>query len=72
MAKTPGIDERYSEYRQLIARAVEVFGDDKEAARWLSQQNTDFLGRTPLQDFIEHGPEPVLKVLGRIEHGVFF
>jgi uncharacterized protein (DUF2384 family) len=66
------IEARYSEYRQLTARAVEVFGNEREAARWLSTQNSDFEGRTPIQDFIEHGLAPALQVLGRIEHGVYF
>lgn len=63
---------RYSEYEQLTARAVDVFGSELEAARWLSTQSQDFEGRTPLQDLIQQGPDRALGVLGRIEHGVFF
>ena len=66
------IAERYLAYKELTARAVEVLGDELEAARWLSSQSPDFKGRTPLQDFIDHGPDGVLEALGKIEHGVFF
>jgi uncharacterized protein (DUF2384 family) len=66
------IVSRYSEYEHLTARAVEVFGNEIEAARWLSTQSPDFAGRTPLQDLIKQGPNHALSVLGRIEHGVFF
>jgi uncharacterized protein (DUF2384 family) len=66
------IEARYSEYKQLTARAVEVFGNELEAGRWLSTESRDFAGRTPLQDFIEEGPSRALAALGRIEHGVFF
>ncbi len=66
------IESRYSEYEQLTARAVEVFGSEVEAARWLSTQSQDFAGRTPLQDLIKQGPDHALGVLGKIEHGVFF
>ncbi len=66
------IAERYSEYKEIAARAVEVFGNELEAVRWLSNKSRDFHERTPLQDFIDHGPDGVLGALGRIEHGVFF
>ena len=66
------IDSRYAEYRQLIARAVEVFGTEIDATRWLSTQSADFAGRSPLQDLIQEGPDHALDVLGKIEHGVFF
>jgi uncharacterized protein (DUF2384 family) len=66
------IASRYSEYEQLAARAVEVFGSEVEAARWLSAQSQDFAGHTPLQDLIKQGPDHALSVLGKIEHGVFF
>jgi uncharacterized protein (DUF2384 family) len=65
------IASRYLEYEQLTARALEVFGSEIEAARWLSTQSQDFGGRTPLQDFIKDGPDQALGVLGRLEHGVY-
>jgi uncharacterized protein (DUF2384 family) len=66
------IEARYDEYKHLVARAVEVFGDELDATRWLSAGNSDFAGRTPLQALVEEGPDHVLSVLGKIEHGVFF
>ncbi len=66
------IAARYSEYEQLTRRAVEVFGNEIEAARWLSTQSQDFAGRTPLQDLIKEGPDHAVAVLGKLEHGVFF
>lgn len=66
------IAERYSEYEELVARAVEVFGSEPEAVRWLSSASRDFHDRTPLRDFIDRGPDGVLGALGRTEHGVFF
>jgi uncharacterized protein (DUF2384 family) len=66
------IASRYSEYKQLAARAVEVFGSELEAARWLSAPSPDFSGLNPLQDLVKRGPDHALAVLGKIEHGVFF
>lgn len=66
------IASRYSDYEKLTTRAAEVFGNELEAARWLSTQSQDFEGCTPLQDLIKQGPDHALQVLGKIEHGVFF
>jgi uncharacterized protein (DUF2384 family) len=63
---------RYSEYEQLAARAVEVFGSEIDAARWLSTGSPDFAGRTPLQDLVKQGSSHAIDVLGKIEHGIFF
>ena len=63
---------KYSEYQHLTARAIEVFGDQLEAVRWLSTQSRDFNNRSPLQELASQGPDHVLSVLGKIEHGVFF
>lgn len=68
----PSIEARYVEYQQLVARAVEVFGNEIEANRWLSSSSVDFDGRTPLQALVEKGPDLPMSVLGKIEHGVFF
>lgn len=66
------IASRYAEYAMLVDRAVEVFGNERQATRWLSTSSQDFEGRTPLQDLIKNGPDHALEVLGKIEHGVFF
>jgi uncharacterized protein (DUF2384 family) len=71
-SEAQSIASRYSAYKQLAERAVEVFGTEAEATRWLSTQSLDFSGQTPLQDFIAQGADNAFLVLGRIEHGVFF
>lgn len=59
-------------YRKLIARVVDVFGDELRASRWLSLPNVDLGGKTPLQVAQKAGYE--LQVLDptltRIEHGI--
>jgi uncharacterized protein (DUF2384 family) len=66
------IETLYGEYKKLLARAVEVFGSETEATRWLSSSNPDFVNRTPLQVLTAQGSAAPLEALGRIEHGVFF
>lgn len=68
----PSIEVRYTEYQQLVVRAVEVFGSEIEANRWLSSSSADFGNRTPLQTLVERGPDLPMSILGRIEHGVYF
>jgi uncharacterized protein (DUF2384 family) len=67
-----GVEARYAEYKELVSRAVEVFGSDVEATRWLSSASADFGNRTPLQVLAQQGPAFPLEILGRIEHGVYF
>jgi len=61
-------------YRALVARAIDVFGDEIKASRWLSLPSRDFNGQTPLQMAQKSGYD--LKVIEpifiRIEHGVEF
>lgn len=61
-------------YRTLIARVVDVFGDEIKASRWLSLPNKDFNGMTPMQVAQGSGYElmDIEPVLIRIEHGVEF
>jgi uncharacterized protein (DUF2384 family) len=59
-------------YRKLVARAVDVFGDEIKASRWLSLPNSDLNGATPLQaaqgeGYSSHLLEPIFN---RIEHGI--
>jgi uncharacterized protein (DUF2384 family) len=59
-------------YRALVSRAVDAFGDEIKASRWLSIPNRDLDGQTPLQavqksDYDMQVLEPILT---RIEHGV--
>jgi uncharacterized protein (DUF2384 family) len=75
-SRQSSIAMRYRNYRHLVERAVEVFGDEIKASRWLSTPSPDFDGRVPLQvaqaaDFavdIENTFEPIFV---RIEHGIY-
>jgi uncharacterized protein (DUF2384 family) len=42
-------------YRHLVARAVEVFGDELKASRWLSLPNPDLNADTPLEAAQKNG-----------------
>ena len=74
-ASKPGVAEPAHEmmgYRALVSRAVEAFGDEIKASRWLSLPNRDLEGQTPLQavqasGYDMHVLEPILT---RIEHGI--
>jgi len=59
-------------YRALVSRAVEAFGDEIKASRWLSIPNRDLDGQTPLQAVQKSGYDiQVLEpLLTRIEHGI--
>jgi uncharacterized protein (DUF2384 family) len=59
-------------YRKLVDRVAEVFGDEIKASRWLSLPNPELNGETPLQiaqrnDYDAQVLEPILT---RIEHGI--
>jgi len=61
-------------YRALVARTVDVFGDEIKASRWLSLPNQDFSGQTPLQVAQRSGYDlrAIEPILIRIEHGVYY
>jgi uncharacterized protein (DUF2384 family) len=61
-------------YRMLVARAVDAFGDEVKASRWLSLPSLDFNGQTPLQVAQNSGYDlkVIEPILIRIEHGVAF
>ena len=68
------VSHEFVNYKQLVARAVDVFGDEIRASRWLSSASADFNGQTPLefasrQHYDVQALEPVLI---RIEHGIDF
>jgi putative toxin-antitoxin system antitoxin component (TIGR02293 family) len=64
--------ERVLRLFSLYARAVEVFEDEKRAARWFSSRPKALGGKTPLEFMdTEPGARWVEDVLGRIEQGVF-
>lgn len=53
-------------------RALELFGDEKKAARWLATPLSELGGLTP-EEILEHDPkaDAVSAVLDRIDYGVF-
>ncbi len=67
-------EQQYSAYNIVVNRAVDVFGSESKATHWLSRQNPDFDGKSPLDALVASGfdPNPILDTLGKIEHGVYF
>jgi hypothetical protein len=61
-------------YQTLVARAVDVFGDEIKASRWLSLPNRDLDGQTPLQaaEKEAYSLRSIEPLLTRIEHGVYY
>jgi uncharacterized protein (DUF2384 family) len=59
-------------YKKLVARAVDVFGDEIKASVWLSLPNSNLNGETPLQIAQKSGYEAQIlePILIRIEHGI--
>ncbi len=58
--------------KQILASAIEVFGDESEAKLWLKEPKSALQGKTPLQAInTESGVQQVKLMLGRIEHGIF-
>jgi Protein of unknown function (DUF2384) len=62
-----------AKYEQLVARAVDVFGDEIKASKWLSLPNSELSGETPLQVAKRDGYDrQVLEpIFTRIEHGIY-
>jgi len=60
-------------YRKLVDRVVDAFGDEIKASRWLSRPNPELNGETPLQTAERNGYDlQVLEpLLTRIEHGIY-
>jgi uncharacterized protein (DUF2384 family) len=64
----------YENYRELVDRVGDAFGDAIKASIWLSTPSVDFDNRTPLEvarekDYRVASLEPFLI---RMEHGVFY
>jgi uncharacterized protein (DUF2384 family) len=59
-------------YKKLVARAVDVFGDEIKASRWLSTPNVDLDNQTPIAIAQKNGYDSqVLEpIFLRIEHGI--
>ena len=63
----------YRNYQNLVARAVEVFGDELKASRWLSLPNPFLNGETPLETARKdnYRIDKIDPILIRIEHGIY-
>jgi hypothetical protein len=72
--RTASTAHEMNRYRTLVARAVDVFGNEVKASRWLSLPNQDFNGQTPLQVAQKSGYDlqAIEPILVRIEHGVYY
>jgi hypothetical protein len=68
-----GADPQLENYKQLVARAVDVFGDEIKASKWLSLPNSELNGDTPLQFAQRHSYEgqTLEYIFIRIEHGIY-
>lgn len=64
---------RMKRYRILVARVVDVFGDELKASRWLSLPNRELDGQIPIQVAEKDGYSlrSIEPLLIRIEHGVY-
>jgi putative toxin-antitoxin system antitoxin component (TIGR02293 family) len=67
----PITSDRLYRLAKIEAEAIETFGDEATAIDWLKSPNRA-LGDKPLSLLdTEAGADQVLRVLGRIEHGVY-
>lgn len=63
--------DRVVRYAELLHRAVEFLGDNDAAARWLGTPSVALDGETPLDHATtEFGARDVLRLIGRLEHGI--
>ena len=65
--------EELVNYRTLVARVVDAFGDELKASAWLSTPNRSLNGETPLRVAQGVGYESRIlePILTRIEHGIY-
>jgi putative toxin-antitoxin system antitoxin component (TIGR02293 family) len=69
---TPTESDRLYRLARIIARAIDVFGDEKEAQNWLKEPKNALSGQTPIEAIqTEPGVQQVDLLLGRIEQGIF-
>ena len=63
--------DRVVRYAELLYRAVGFLGDSDAAARWLEIPSAALDGETPLDHATtEFGARNVLRLIGRLEHGI--
>jgi uncharacterized protein (DUF2384 family) len=65
--------EELANYRTLVARVVDAFGDEQKASVWLSTPNASLNGEIPLRVAQKAGYESfsLEPILTRIEHGIY-
>lgn len=66
--------QNLANYKRLVARAVDVFGDEIKASKWLSLPNSELNGDTPLEVARRHhyDGEVLEHIFTQIEHGIYF
>ncbi len=70
--------EHLKSYRALVARTIDVFGDQIKASLWLSSPSPDFGGKAPLQiaQMVDYSPAEIDRlfepVFVRIEEGIYW
>ena len=63
--------DRVVRYAELLHRAVEFLGDHDAAVRWLDTPSVALDGEAPLDHATtEFGARDVLRLIGRLEHGI--
>jgi putative toxin-antitoxin system antitoxin component (TIGR02293 family) len=65
------VSESILQLAEVVARGIDVFGDEQKFRQWLEYPSRPLAGRTPLSVLDSRfGMELVLHELGRIEHGI--
>jgi putative toxin-antitoxin system antitoxin component (TIGR02293 family) len=63
--------DRVVRYAELLARSVDLLGDEDAAAQWLNTAAPALHNETPLaRATTEIGAREVLALIGRLEHGI--
>lgn len=73
LKQEPHLDTGFDEsITRVILVANEVFENKAKAMRWLNSPRKELMGKTPLETASTvRGRETVLKLIGRIDHGIF-
>jgi len=68
---SPDESDRVVRFADLLARATDLFGNEGDAAHWLSQPAAALNGETPIHyAMTELGAKEVANLIGRLEHGI--
>lgn len=63
--------DRVVRYAELLCRAIELLGDGDAGARWLNTASPALGGEAPIDHAsTEFGARDVLRLIGRLEHGI--